>query len=401
MGNEMHRNTIRGYVRPQLRIRRGFTLVELLVVIAIIALLVGLLLPAIQAVRETGRRVGCSNNLKQLGLAVAAYATANECLPPGNFDHGQIQQQVASGGTGRGAHHWGALPRLLPYLEQAKLADRLFPEMAKDQTPLHFNATNPTSPQAVLGVQPPAFLCPSEISRKPICLNLGLTNYCMSMGDQNFRSDRPNKRGPFRPGTRIINRITHRPSPNRAYPIEGDTDPWLVERVRTTASDITDGLSNTVLIGEAAVDDRSGRLPGGVGLAGMSDNSPPAICLGELNADGEYYATGGRCNFIHGSNWAAYQNTLVVTGIRPNGPRCHSNGWTFSMVPVGSYHPGGAGVVMCDGAVRFVTNTIDTGDGASNGPAHAWPDDMKTPSIRGVWGALGTAEGGEVASHVW
>jgi len=397
----MFMNASEGRAARPSRIQRGFTLVELLVVIAIIALLVGLLLPAIQAARESGRRIACSNNLRQLGLAVAAYETSNGHFPPSNFDYDQIQQQRAAGGGGTGAGHWGALPRLLPHLDQAPLADGVFTEMAKPQTPLDFNATNPASPQAVLGGQPPVFLCPSEVSRKPIRLNLGLTNYCMSMGDQNFRSDRPCRRGPFRPGTRIVERVSKRMSPNAAFPSNGDTTPWEVQRIQTTSAHLSDGLSNTVLLGEAPIDDRSGRLPGGVGMAGMTDNSPPAVCLAELGADGRYVRTGGDTRYIHGSNWAAFQNTLVVTGVRPNGPRCHSNYWTFSMIPVGSYHAGGATVVMCDGAVRFVTNAIDTGDGSTNGPGHGSPVQVRVPSVRGVWGALGTAEGGEVVSNGW
>src|SRR3954449_3544565 len=96
------------------RRRGGFTLIELLVVIAIIAVLIGLLLPAVQKVRAAAARVGCQNNLKQLGLAVHGYLTANDRLPPnGVFTY--------SGGAVVQTSPWSANARILPYIEQENL----------------------------------------------------------------------------------------------------------------------------------------------------------------------------------------------------------------------------------------------------------------------------------------
>src|SRR6056297_4264695 len=94
--------------------RHAFTLVELLVVIAIIGVLVGLLLPAVQAAREAARRMSCSNNLKQIGLAVHNYESSLRSMPAAWSHPG------SSGGNG-----WSSLARLLPYLEQANLADEI------------------------------------------------------------------------------------------------------------------------------------------------------------------------------------------------------------------------------------------------------------------------------------
>jgi len=376
----------RGSVR-----RPGFTLIELLVVIAIIGVLVGLLLPAVQTAREAARRSACSNNLKQLGLAVLNYESTNGCLPPSNMDYGQARQQIVAGGTGVNSRDWSALPWLLPYLEEAAIADGAFAVMNTNMSSSVLNAA--VSSHAVFGAQPSVFLCASEVSRTSLRNGLGLTNYCVSMGDQGFRLDRPTRRGPFRPGSASIPYLAH-------YAIAVPTYDFKPNPTRV--KDITDGMSTTVLMGEAPIDDRSGLLPGGVGrVPTLSDTSPPAVCLGEVGVDGAYSANGTDSRYFHGSNWATYYNTAVVIATKPNGPRCDSGSWTYSMVPVGSYHPGGASVVMCDGAVRFVTDEIDVGDEATAGPSYHPPSLMQVASGRGVWGALGTAQGGEVVGNDW
>src|SRR5215218_6952783 len=149
-------NGVSALVRRRLRIRdrgmvpqmrrndtRGFTLIELLVVIAIIAVLIAMLLPAVQAAREAARRIQCTNNLKQLGLAVANYEGTVGSLPPSVI--------VAANGAGFWSNGWSVNGRLLPFIEQGSAFN------AVNFTLNYSSAENSTVPRLTLA----AFICPS------------------------------------------------------------------------------------------------------------------------------------------------------------------------------------------------------------------------------------------------
>jgi prepilin-type N-terminal cleavage/methylation domain-containing protein/prepilin-type processing-associated H-X9-DG protein len=190
--------------------RRAFTLIELLVVIAIIALLIGLLMPAVQKVREAAARLSCSNNLKQLVIACHHYHDAQQTLPPGYYATAAYPD--TSPGWG-----WGAF--LLPYIEQ----DNLYRQ-------LNFGQPVQNSPAIRTMVKP--FLCPSDLPpEQPFAVTDGSfstlvlaapSSYAATVGDDSSECDAPTGNGVF------------------------------YRNSRTRLTDITDGTSHTTLLGDRA-----------------------------------------------------------------------------------------------------------------------------------------------------
>jgi prepilin-type N-terminal cleavage/methylation domain-containing protein/prepilin-type processing-associated H-X9-DG protein len=269
--------------------RTGFTLIELLVVIAIIAILIGLLLPAVQKVREAAARTQCANNLKQLGLALHNYHDANGRLPPGEVS--QLSPTGQPLGTSANRNWvWSAL--ILPYVEQAPLYDQLKPGTGQAPT----SGSTPLGP--LTRTVPPVYRCPSDPGPdvNPRLGNYGKTNY---------------------PVSKVLCFI--------------DT--------KTKITDIADGTSNTLMVGERA--NPPGGQPfthiGAVWAARSATNNSYAFEAGFMNVSMDpaaITATGGCCN-----------NTGVTD---PNDIRSATN----------SLHTGGAQYAFGDGSVKFVRQTI-------------------------------------------
>jgi len=153
-----HFNRIDRSIRPMVvdvSIHRGFTLIELLVVIAIIAVLMGLLLPAVQKVREAAARAKCQNNLRQIGLAVQNYASANDdFLPPANFS--QVVNQ-STGNAAMGSAHYV----ILPYIEQANL----FNQYTVDRPDAGYGGAQAATGGGAANVPLKIFACPSDVTQ--------------------------------------------------------------------------------------------------------------------------------------------------------------------------------------------------------------------------------------------
>ncbi len=255
--------------------RRGFTLIELLVVIAIIAILIGLLIPAVQKVRESAQRTQCYNNLKQMGLAMHNYHDASQCFPP-----------AFTSGT-----NWGWATLILPYLEQGNVYAALNPTAT----------TFPAMPTPSTNVPLSVYLCPSDPSA-------GINSYFGGFAKSNYVVSEQVSDG------------------GSAY----------------TMLSITDGTSNTIMIGERDMQYQVGAIWAGRYKAADTSLSGVAAVI-------------GRPNWPINTKWAGDGNDATS---------CTRFAWS-------SLHRGGANFVFCDGSVHFLRDTL--------------PSD---PSLHGICGSI-------------
>jgi prepilin-type N-terminal cleavage/methylation domain-containing protein/prepilin-type processing-associated H-X9-DG protein len=352
--------------------RRGFTLIELLVVIAIIAILIGLLLPAIQKVREAADRNKCQNSLKQLGVAHHAYHDGAKNLV---FSRGWTgpRQPGTNNPYTRSTNPQGnedtitGMVFLLPYLEQAPLYSQIEAGVPTAGTPI-----SPFGlPRDFGGFTPwladiPLLRCPSSPNGMPYNYGgnfVGRRNYMLSFGDKIANThNSANARGVFG---------------------------W---NSKTRLNDIKDGTSSTLMMSEQGSSDDATTTPGmgAYNISGLNTN--PSTCRAQ--ATGIVWNTG--VNVQSGrpltSLWHSGLSPHVGfnTVLPPNSPNCLNDQWgdNWSLTAATSYHPGGVNVLMCDGAVKWVTDSIDAGN-----PATAEPTSGGSPY--GIWGALGTRNGRE------
>jgi len=345
--------------------RSGFTLVELLVVIVIIGVLVALLLPHGRMSREAARRMGCSNHLKQLSLALQNYHDVFGCFPSAMDGFGQ-DAALENGNAGRLS---GIIP-LLPFIEQRALSDQI-------AGPLEIaNVHYPTlGPAPSVAEYPPwqqemqVLRCPSSDHKKT---GFGRTNYAFCIGDVTQDIHRPTKlRGVF--GCHLFSRM----------------------------ADIADGTSNTLLMAEIGI--AQGRMVMGQYAVNqpMSVLTQPSQCL-TLRQPSQplHYAKAAPLSELgRGGRWAdgSAGFGLVTTVFPPNSSSCAAGGTEAEngIYSAGSFHPNGALVVMADGHTQFVTNNIDAGDASQPPITPAQLADRQMPSPYGIWGALGTAAGRE------
>lgn len=329
---------------------RAFTLVELLVVIAIIGILIALLLPAVQAAREAARRAQCTNNLKQIGLALHNYHDATKALPTG-----ALKKNEADGTPSITAWGWNAL--ILPQLEQQALYDAIRPGRRT------LGATVKDANLLSLMQQPiQTLLCPSDnptdlgATRDVNEESLIVANYAGNASSDNFVTD-GDGHDPIVEGLFLINQ-------DRAVRF----------------ADITDGLSNTFAIGERRWQVRTGGatfmcrsvMPFGSGDTGVDHRRADSLGSGLFK--------------------------LNLAGTTQDG-----DGEARCMRTWGSRHPGGANFLMADGSVHFINDTIQgyfSVTGLATGP-NGESDPATRKLVDTPWERLHARADGQVIGVEW
>ena len=350
--------------------RRGFTLIELLVVIAIIAILVSLLLPAVQQAREAARRTECKNNLKQMGLALMNYHSTYQTFPA---------RQGGSGTTRSGEMRgrMSGLIAILPYLDQTAL----YEEMDSLQSA-------PWAGNSVFRLGLEMYNCPSDTGEtEPTNGNRtrGTSSYGLSAGD-NYTASVADVR------ERTEGRA------NLPIPVRGLFGRMSCYSIR----DCTDGLSNTLMASERsrASNNRDLGMPAVDAAATDLTVYSPIGCRAYMEPGKRYAQTAPMFtqDTAPGYRWAdgAAFFHAVTTILPPNSavcllgnPRWQDGGGHYGpgiWTPT-SEHPGGVQGLMGDGRVVFISENIDTGDSAAVAPDGA---SGSGESPYGVWGALGT-----------
>jgi len=378
--------------------RTAFTLVELLVVIAIIGILIALLLPAVQAAREAARRMTCTNNLKQLSLALHTYHDATRGFPAStgfSFAGDEFPLCAVMGNYPL----FGPHVALLPYIEQTAVFDGFVAACQR------YNST----PPVVLALNAPennwmrakisGFGCPSGTQRLdglgdvPGIGQVVTNSYAFSMGD-------------YPGGTRIT--------------VQNNRGAFGGNKQFRSMGSFVDGTSNTVVFCESASGDRNATKVKGniaiVDMGGGADAMLPSTCL--ATGPDKRTLTGDVTKYARGEAWflgvPAFNAFLTV--LPPNSPSC-VNGSPGSptdptsgqamerlagIFSASGYHTGGVNVGLGDGSVTFVSETVSaTTSGDATVINARIADFMKASgpasgiSPFGVWGALGSINGGE------
>jgi prepilin-type N-terminal cleavage/methylation domain-containing protein/prepilin-type processing-associated H-X9-DG protein len=358
---------------PRIGRPRGFTLIELLVVIAIIAVLIALLLPAVQAAREAARRAQCTNNLKQITLAIANYVDVNNVTPLHEY---RYATETGGANGNSGTHSWFCF--IAPYLEQMTMYNAMnflyTQEWAYSGAVTGPNPTEMTVNKASIAT----LLCPSDgiintgSGDPTVVYQCGNFNYVGNTGHPRnvlLPGDPPNT-GALPPLTGVIS--TSKMYLGQLY-CTAVSDPNV--NVNVTMASITDGTSNTAAVSESLVNDGSGNNPDGrrnlnYTYAGLMDaQNYPSIGAMAVIQDGlanpVNYAPWG---VYKGLTWAytdAWERHVYAHLFPPNTPPIntyHDN--TFrcqegdsGMCPT-SNHPGGVNVAFMDGSVHFIKNSI-------------------------------------------
>jgi prepilin-type N-terminal cleavage/methylation domain-containing protein len=377
----------------------GFTLVELLVVIAIIGVLVGLLLPAVQAAREAARRMSCSNNIRQVGLAYLNYESAYKRLPHGYGGPAQlgIGMDPDPSIPRMGVNRWSGILSVLPQMEQQALYDQIFNlpyrNPFNNQTitvflwPWEMAPGNNQGPYLPWRTQVANLRCPSDPGKFNPDANwlddgCARNNYVMCYGD-----------------TTENNHINWHPGANRGM-FQG--------RYQRRMAECTDGTSNTAMLGEVGTSASQNlgwgqgkfRVQGGMAVNRGNVNTGAGIVQCRNLVQGDKYIAGNLGGHWRGIRWGDGHPSFsgFTTVLPPNAASCNAGAgdWDWGVFSASSYHGNGVHVCFVDNGTRFITSTVNTGDLTRDPPLGLDGARSNGPSPYGAWGAMGTRDGGDI-----
>lgn len=324
------------------RPRAGFTLIELLVVIAIIGVLIGLLLPAVQKVREAANRARCQNNLKQIGLALHSYHDAHQQFPYGGSGDEDYRWTLTGANTGASWNNWRVL--ILPFLEQDNLYRSIQTGMAgqtdfiADATPAWKAAFRALPAQNTIL---PIYQCPSDPQANKIH-SVGGVYWAVSPGAANQPAAIASYFGCA--GPMAVQGFCGFCSASTGVPCPCyNTESGLGSQVTPNGGRGIFSMRKTY-----------------VTIASIIDGTSNTLCVGEEQARMVGSTYGGGLSWVHRDWMEPYAMTSTVWGINgATDAQLNANGYYAQ--GFGSAHPGGANFVMADGSTRFIARNVDIG----------------------------------------